>query len=91
MQITAANDVKDTVSFEGATLRSANMVLSQDQKYIYYGVASKDVIYQHDFTTHGVVGSFAVGDDPNLFVRPGCSSGHYSQLGDNGRGEFHQQ
>ena len=42
------------------------MVLSQDQKYIYYGVASKDVVYQHDFTTHGVVGSFAVGDNPNL-------------------------
>jgi hypothetical protein len=63
-----ANDVKDTVFFEGATLGSANMVLSQDQKYIYYGVASKDVIYQHDFTTQGVVGSFPVGDDPNLFV-----------------------
>jgi hypothetical protein len=63
-----ANDVKDTVSFEGSTLGSANMVLSQDQKYIYYGVASNDVIYQHDFTTHGVVGSFAVGDDPNLFL-----------------------
>ncbi len=64
----AANDVKDTVFFEGATLGSANMVLSQDQKYIYYGVASKDVVHQHDFTTQGVVGSFPVGDDPNLFV-----------------------
>jgi hypothetical protein len=61
-----SDDAEDTVSFEGATLGSANMVLSQDQKYVYYGVASKDVIYQHDFTTHGVVGSFAVGDDPNL-------------------------
>ena len=61
-----SNDYKYKVSFDGSTLSSANMVLSQDQKYIYYGVASKDVIYQHDFTTHGVVGSFAVGDNPNL-------------------------
>jgi hypothetical protein len=63
-----ANDVKDTVFFVGSTLGSANMVLSQDQKYVYYGVASKDVINQHDFTTQGVVGSFPVGDNPNLIV-----------------------
>ena len=60
-----SDDSKDTVSIAASTLGSANLVASQDQRYVYYGVASADVVYQHDLDTKGVVGSFAVGDDPN--------------------------
>ena len=61
------NDALDTVPFPGSTLGSANMVLSADSRYIYFGVASLDVVYQQDFTKRGVVGSFAVGDKPNIY------------------------
>lgn len=61
------NDAGDTVPFPGSTLGSANMVLSADSRYIYFGVASLDTVYQHSFATQSVVGSFAVGDRPNVY------------------------
>ncbi len=60
------DDPEATVSFGESALASANMVLSADQRYVYYGVASVDAVYQQDITTKGVVGSFAVGDNPDI-------------------------
>ena len=61
-----SDDYQDTVSISGSTLGSANLLLSEDPRYVYYGVASLDSVYQHDVDSHGVVGSFPVGDDPNI-------------------------
>jgi len=44
----------------------ANMVLSDDNRYAYFTTADTDKIYQHDIDTHAVVGSFLVGDDPDV-------------------------
>lgn len=60
------DDGEDTTSFTGSTLGSANMLLSPDARHIYYGVASLDAVFQQDIQTRGVIGSFAVGDDPNV-------------------------
>ncbi|HTY62785.1 MAG TPA: kelch repeat-containing protein [Acidobacteriota bacterium] len=61
-----SNDPSYTVSFDGSTLGSANLVLSKDQQFVYYGVASIDAVYQQDVNTKGVVGSYPVGDYPDV-------------------------
>jgi hypothetical protein len=50
---------------QGATLSSANIVISPDTRYAFYALASADLVFQQDIGTGAVVGSFAVGDDPN--------------------------
>jgi hypothetical protein len=47
---------------QGTPLASANIVISPDIRYAYYTSAISDRIYQHDFSTGAVVGSFPVGD-----------------------------
>jgi hypothetical protein len=50
---------------QGETLSSANVVVSPGSKYAFYALASADLVFQQDIGTGAVVGSFAVGDDPN--------------------------
>ena len=50
----------------GAPLGSANIVLSPDSRYAFYASATTDMVLQHDIKTGGVIGSYPVGDIPNL-------------------------
>jgi hypothetical protein len=52
----------------GTPMGSANIVLSTDARYAFYTSASTDRVFQHDVQTGGVVGSYAVGDNPNLSI-----------------------
>jgi hypothetical protein len=63
-----ASYTKNYPNAGGAPLTSANIVLSADAKYAFYSSASSDRIYQQDLSNGAVVGSFAVGDDPNSSV-----------------------
>jgi hypothetical protein len=64
----------DPDSFVSATtggsspLSSANIVVSPSIQYAFYASSVTDHVYQQDIATKGVVGSFQVGDDPNLSV-----------------------
>jgi deoxycytidylate deaminase len=49
-----------------APLGSANIVLSADNRYAFYASSTTDRVLQHDLVSGGVVGSYPVGDDPNL-------------------------
>ena len=55
-----------TVTVPGNPLTSANVVVSQDVRYAFYTSASADQVYQLDIGSGAVVGSFLVGDNPNL-------------------------
>jgi len=55
----------------GSPLSSANMVIPPSVRYALYtaagiGETAVDRVYQHDFITGAVVGSYLVGDDPNV-------------------------
>jgi hypothetical protein len=52
----------------GSTLGSANIVISPDARYAYYALYTSDLVLQQDIGSNAVVGSFLVGDDPNLNV-----------------------
>lgn len=49
-----------------APLGSANIALSADNRYAFYASSTTDRVLQHDLVSGGVVGSYPVGDDPNL-------------------------
>jgi len=50
----------------GAPLASANILVSPDGRYAYYTSATTDRVFQHDLVSGAVVGSYRVGDYPNL-------------------------
>ncbi len=54
------------VSVPGNALTSANIVVSPDIRYAFYTSATLDQVYQLDIGSGAVVGSFLVGDNPNL-------------------------
>ena len=54
------------VSIPGNALTSANIVISPDIRYAFYTSATLDQVYQLDISSGAVVGSFLVGDNPNL-------------------------
>jgi hypothetical protein len=47
-------------------LSSANIVMSPGLQYAFYTSSTTDSVFQHDIATKGVVGSFLVGDNPNV-------------------------
>jgi deoxycytidylate deaminase len=54
------------VSVPGNALTSANIVVSPDIRYAFYTSATLDQVYQLDIGSGAVVGSFLVGDNPNI-------------------------
>lgn len=56
--------IADTV--QGSPLGGSNLVLSPDSRFAFYTGAVAERVYQHDLETLGVVGSFPVGDNPNV-------------------------
>jgi uncharacterized delta-60 repeat protein len=60
------DSVTTTSIVEGSPLGSANIIFSNDSRYAYYASSSADRIFQLDIGSQSVVGSFPVGDDPNI-------------------------
>jgi len=56
----------NSTSTPSATVGSANMVISPDGKYVYYALSTLDRAFQQNIHTLAVVGSFPVGDNPNV-------------------------
>ncbi len=50
----------------GSPLGSANVAFSPDSTYAYYVSSTKDLVFQHDLSSQGVVGQALVGDSPNV-------------------------
>jgi hypothetical protein len=59
----AAANTTETV---GYTMSSANLAISPEGKYIYYALSTIDKVAQQNISTQAVVGSFEVGDNPNV-------------------------
>jgi hypothetical protein len=51
--------------YRGAPLGSSNIVFSPDGKYAYYASATADLLFEHDLSNQGIVGSVRVGDSEN--------------------------
>jgi hypothetical protein len=60
--------VKNYVTGTGPFLGSSNAVFSSDNAYVFYAAATKDTVYQQDLKSGAVVGSFPVGDKPDVSV-----------------------
>ncbi|MBN2242923.1 MAG: hypothetical protein JW793_09560 [Acidobacteria bacterium] len=58
-------DIVQVGTAAGTPLGSANIVFSDDSRYAFYAVASRDRFVQHDLESNGVVGYYAVGDLPD--------------------------
>ena len=50
----------------GSLMGSSNVALTPDGRYAFFASATTDQVFQMDLQTGGVVGSYALGDDPNL-------------------------
>ncbi|HSW38196.1 MAG TPA: kelch repeat-containing protein [Acidobacteriota bacterium] len=50
----------------GGRLSSANIAISADGRYAFYTSAQDDRLFQQDLSTGAVVGSYRVGDNPNI-------------------------
>lgn len=63
-----ATSVKNFSMAGGALLGSANIVLSLDERYAFYASATLDQVIQQDLQSGAIVGSFPVGDNPNISI-----------------------
>jgi N-acetylneuraminic acid mutarotase len=52
-------------SVRSTTLGSANLLVSADERYVFYTSSEADQAFQLDLDSLAVVGAFLVGDDPN--------------------------
>jgi hypothetical protein len=50
----------------GIPAGSSNIVFSQDGRYAFYAATTNDRILQHDLETNGIIGSYQVGDIPDV-------------------------
>jgi len=67
--IIPVDDPASTVRVEttvGIPNGSSNIIFSQDDRYAFYAASTSDRILQHDLETNGIVGSYQVGDVPDV-------------------------
>ena len=53
-------------SIFGSPMGSTNVVLTPDGRYAFFASATTDQLLHMDLETGGIVGAYALGDDPNL-------------------------
>jgi len=53
-------------TISGSPMGSSNVVLTPDGRYAFVASATTDQVFQMDLQTGGIVGTYALGDDPNL-------------------------
>jgi sugar lactone lactonase YvrE len=67
--IIPVDDSESTIHVEttqGIPNGSSNIVFSQDGRYAFYAASTSDRILQQDLETNGIVGSYQVGDIPDI-------------------------
>ncbi len=60
------DSVQNFTTVSSGPLGSANVIFSPDSQYGYYASAVADKVFQQQVSTGAVVGSFLVGDNPNV-------------------------
>ena len=69
VSIIPVDDSESTIHVDttgGMPNSSSNIVFSQDGRYAFYAASTSDRILQHDLETNGIVGSYQVGDIPDI-------------------------
>ena len=59
-------DATKRYAISGNPMGSSNVVLTTDGRYAFFASATTDQIFHLDLQTGGIIGSYALGDDPNL-------------------------
>ena len=55
-------------AFPGIPMGSSNVILTPDDRYVFFASATSDTVLQMDWRTGAVVGEYLVGDNPNLSI-----------------------